>query len=339
MRGQGGLPPIGGGGGRSGGVLHFAQQAMPRNAAPMYSNIIKKYVNWNVCFSCGFDVKEGHTSKTCPAPWRRANHQEGFNRNNTGQHIAAGNNTCTKAMHKSQMPNMWRCGTEQEELKCLDSFVSEPTLYPIIVDDDDTTVVTENLSSKCQQICAPSVHPRKPSIPITHAVANTGATSITIMQKTPNMKNVRLATKPLTINLPDGTMVKSTHIYDLEIWELSYVLEGHIVPDLTVASLVGIRILCKMGCTVLFTDTVCYVKYQGKVILMGYKDPSTDLWVVPITPDAINQQKLRTSQGHDLVSAQSRAGRCMARTPQFPASTTPQAKIVDLAMSTRSNTC
>ncbi len=108
------------------------------------------------------------------------------------------------------------------------------------------------------------------------------------------------------------------------------------MPDLTVASLVGIRILCKMGCTVLFTDTVCYVKYQGKVILMGYKDPSTDLWVVPITPDAINQQKLRTSQGHDLVSAQSRAGRCMARTPQFPASTTPQAKIVDVAMSTHS---
>ena len=131
-------------------------------------------------------------------------------------------------------------------------------------------------------------------------------------------------------------MVKSTHICDLEIWELSYVLEGHIVPDLTVASLVGIRKLCKMGCTVLFTDTACYVKYQGKVILMGYKDPSTDLWVVPITPDAINQQKLRTSQGHDLVSAQSRAGGCMARTPQFPASATPQAKIVDVAMFTHS---
>jgi hypothetical protein len=37
--------------------------------------------------------------------------------------------------------------------------------------------------------------------------------------------------------------------------------------------------------------------------------------VLPITPDAINQQKLRTSQGHDLVSAQSWAGPCMARAP------------------------
>jgi len=104
--GQGGLPPIGGGGGRGGSVLPFTQQAMPRNAAPMYSNIIKKYANWNVCFSCGFDVKDGHTSKTCPAPWRRANHQEGFDRNNSGQYIAAGYDACTKTMHKSQMPNM-----------------------------------------------------------------------------------------------------------------------------------------------------------------------------------------------------------------------------------------
>ena len=70
--GQGGLPPIGGGHG--GGVAPFAQQNVPRNAAPMYSNIIKRYTNWNVCFSCGFDVEYGHTSKTCPAPWRRANH-------------------------------------------------------------------------------------------------------------------------------------------------------------------------------------------------------------------------------------------------------------------------
>ena len=104
--GQGSLPPIGGNGGCRGGVLPFAQQAMPQNAAPMYSNIIKKYANWNVCFSCGFDVEDGHTSKTCPAPWRQANHQEGFDRNNAGQYIAAGYDTCTKAMHKSQMPNM-----------------------------------------------------------------------------------------------------------------------------------------------------------------------------------------------------------------------------------------
>jgi hypothetical protein len=209
-------------------------------------------------------------------------------------------------------------------------------LYPTqhsVVDCDDITVVTDNLSTQRQQICASSVHPKKPSIPITHAVADTGATSILVMKNTP-MQNIRIATNPLTINLPDGTIVKSTDLCDLEILGLPHGLEGHIVPDLTVASLAGIRILCKLGCTVLFTDTACYVRYHGQVILTGYKDPSTDLWVLPITPDAITQQKLRTSHGHDLVSAQSRAGPCMARTPQFPVSTTPPAKNVDVAMFT-----
>jgi hypothetical protein len=72
----------------------------------MYSNIIKKYSNWNVCFSCGFDVEDGHTLKTCLTLWRRANHQEGFDRNNVGQYIGVGYDVCTKAMHKSQLPNM-----------------------------------------------------------------------------------------------------------------------------------------------------------------------------------------------------------------------------------------
>ncbi len=87
-----------------------------------------------------------------------------------------------------------------------------------------TVSVNSVHSSHCQQICASSVHPKKPSIPITHAVADTGATSVMIMKKTPNMKNVHQATNPLTINLPDGTMVKSTHICDLEIPGLPYVL-------------------------------------------------------------------------------------------------------------------
>ena len=102
--GQSGLPPIGASGGRRGGIAPFAQQTPARNAAPMYSNILKVYANWNVCFSCGFDVEDGHTSKTCPALGRQANHQEGFDRTNASQYISAGYDACTKAMHKSQLP-------------------------------------------------------------------------------------------------------------------------------------------------------------------------------------------------------------------------------------------
>ncbi len=43
--GQSGLPPIGASRGRGGGMAPFAQQTPARNAAPMYSNILKVYAN------------------------------------------------------------------------------------------------------------------------------------------------------------------------------------------------------------------------------------------------------------------------------------------------------
>ena len=76
---------------------------------------------------------------------------------------------------------------------------------------------------------------------------------------------------------------------DYEIPGIPMSIEAHIVPDLTVALLIGIRVLCKAGCVVIFTDKACYMIYGGKVIITGYKDPSTDLWILPITPDKVQQ--------------------------------------------------
>jgi hypothetical protein len=75
-----------------------------RNTAPMYSNIVKRYSNMNVCFLCSFDVENGHTSHTCPQAWRRANHQDAYNRSNAQQYIDVGYDACTKAKHKMQLP-------------------------------------------------------------------------------------------------------------------------------------------------------------------------------------------------------------------------------------------
>ncbi len=64
-----------------------------------------------------------------------------------------------------------------------------------------------------------------------------------------------------------------------------------------------------------FIDAACYVMYNGEVILTGHKDPSTDLWILPITPDAIkNQENMGTSPG----ATPSQAGPCMTRALQFP---------------------
>jgi hypothetical protein len=68
-------------------------------------------------------------------------------------------------------------------------------------------------------------------------------------------------------------------------------LTGHIIPSLTVASLIGIRPLYKAGCKVLFDDEKCEVIFDNKVFLTGYKDASTDFWTLPLPT-----KKMRTTQ-------------------------------------------
>ncbi len=53
---------------------------------------------------------------------------------------------------------------------------------------------------------------------------------------------------------PDGTQVQSTHECNIHIPGLPTVLTVHIVPHLAIASIIGIRPLCKVGFTVIFDD-------------------------------------------------------------------------------------
>jgi hypothetical protein len=95
--------------------------------------------------------------------------------------------------------------------------------------------------------------------------------------------NRRLASKPLTVNLPDGRKVNPTHVCNITIPGLPTTLTGHIIPALKTALLIGICPLCKVGCKVVFGNVKCDVVYKGWVILQKYKDPSMDLWTLPIT--------------------------------------------------------
>jgi len=55
--------------------------------APPYSNLMKKFANWNTCYSCGFDVPDVHTSQTCPHNLRKPHHDIHFIRQNAQQYI------------------------------------------------------------------------------------------------------------------------------------------------------------------------------------------------------------------------------------------------------------
>jgi hypothetical protein len=116
---------------------------------------------------------------------------------------------------------------------------------------------------------------------MSHAIMDTGATEIFIMEGTP-VENKRIATKPLTINLPDGTKIKSLHCCDISIPVLPVILTGHIVLSLSIASLIGVHVLCDAGCTVTFCKDHCDIIYNDKTILKGCEDPTTNLWTIPI---------------------------------------------------------
>ena len=74
--------------------------------APPYSNLTKRYANWNACYSCGFDVPDGHTSKTCPHHMRKPDHDIHFTRQNAQQYIDQGYTCATKNRHKTFFPQM-----------------------------------------------------------------------------------------------------------------------------------------------------------------------------------------------------------------------------------------
>jgi hypothetical protein len=45
-------------------------------------NPVKIQNNWNVCYLCGFDIEDGHTSMTCHLDWRKPTHYVTFMRSN-----------------------------------------------------------------------------------------------------------------------------------------------------------------------------------------------------------------------------------------------------------------
>jgi hypothetical protein len=113
------------------------------------------------------------------------------------------------------------------------------------------------------------------------AIADSGATQIFVIEGMP-VNNKCKTTHQLRVALADGRQVLSTHECDIHIDGLLTVLMGHIIPDFSIASLFRIRILTDAGCEVIFDRDHCTVKYNGGVILVGGKDPDTNLWTLPL---------------------------------------------------------
>jgi hypothetical protein len=83
-----------------GGIVPPVVQQQTCN--PYFSYVYKWCNNWNVCFSCGFNVENGHTSLAYP--FKKLNHQHMYMGENAQQFIAAVYDPCTGGMHKLVLP-------------------------------------------------------------------------------------------------------------------------------------------------------------------------------------------------------------------------------------------
>ncbi len=96
-----------------------------------------------------------------------------------------------------------------------------------------------------------------------------------------DVNNKWVATNLITINMPDGRKAQSMSVCNIIIPGLPTKPIGHVVPHSAVASFIGFCLICKAGCQVMFDSKKIDVIFNGKVILRGYKNPSTDLLTLP----------------------------------------------------------
>jgi hypothetical protein len=177
----------------------------------------------------------------------------------------------------------------------LDPTITYTPISDITIKDDNITVITSNVSDGTsmtyQTVFSASVPTGQSSLQAVFtitpndAIADLGATQIFVIEGTPVL-NKQITTCPLSVALADGCRVMSTHMCDIVLPGLPTTLVGHIVPELSIASLFGIRVLTEAGCRVKFDNKKCVVKYNDKTILVGLKDPATDLWTLPIVGPA-----------------------------------------------------
>jgi len=120
----------------------------------------------------------------------------------------------------------------------------------------------------------------------TSALSDSGATSHFIVEGA-HVTNKQVAITPITITLPDGSTLQSTHTCNVDIpWLRSDATTAHIVPGLAHASLLSTAKFCDAGYTVYFDSDVCRIFDGQTLVLEGGRDCATNLWGLPLNPQA-----------------------------------------------------
>ena len=94
---------------------------------------------------------------------------------------------------------------------------------------------------------------------------------------------MKLSNNPLTINLLDGTQLKSTHTCEINVpWLPKSARNAHVVLGMSHTSLVSVKVLTDAGCKVIYYMDEYRFYFKNTIVWAGSKEPTTVLWVLPI---------------------------------------------------------
>ena len=119
--------------------------------------------------------------------------------------------------------------------------------------------------------------------PTPEAIMDTGSSGHYFGLDT-QLLDTQLAQHPINVELPDKSLIQSSHTGYLPIDILpKEACLGHQFPKLHGTSLISIGLLCDYGCEATFYKDQAIVRYQDHIILHGKRDASTHgLWLMEI---------------------------------------------------------
>ena len=112
------------------------------------------------------------------------------------------------------------------------------------------------------------------------------------------VKNLQPATDPITITIPDGNTMRSSHTRSLNIPDLPpEATHAHIVPELDAHSLISLGQLCDAGCTATIDKNTLDVSYNDKIVMTGHRNDTTNLWQLDY-PETIQKENIFPHYAH-----------------------------------------
>ena len=117
------------------------------------------------------------------------------------------------------------------------------------------------------------------------AILDSGASSHFLLTDAPCV-NKKTTSNPISVQIPNGHRVTSSHIAELDIPALPKKARiAHVLPGLRNRSLVSVIKLCNAGCKVDIRDISCTVTVRGHPPIICRKCTETGLWMIPISSE------------------------------------------------------